>query len=120
MKTDAQRIAAYNARMLSTLVDPTLSAVNTMAVANFSAYATDWYPKQQVLRGILDAAGIATPQYFAYEAFAGEVYHVSKVAGHGTSAVLMATALIAKYVAMFLVAATLKKICLDCFTITVP
>jgi hypothetical protein len=43
MKTDAQRIAHYNARMLSSLVDPTLSAVNTMAVENFSAYATDFY-----------------------------------------------------------------------------
>jgi hypothetical protein len=119
MKTDAQRIAAYNARMLSTLVDPTLSAVNTMAVANFGAYATDFYPKQQQLRGILDAAGIATSQYFGYEAFNGEIYHVSKVSS-GASAVVMATALVAKYVSMFLVAATLKKICLDLYTITVP
>jgi len=119
MRTDAQRIAAYNARMLSSLLDPTLSAVNAMAVANFGAYATNWYPKQQVLRGILDAAGIATSQYFGYEAFAGEIFHVSLVSS-GASAVVMATALVAKYVSSFLVAATLKKICLDCFTITVP
>jgi len=119
MKTDAQRIAAYNARMLSSLIDPTLSAVNTMAVANFGAYATNWYPKQQTLRGILDAAGIATAQYFGYEAFAGEMYHVSKVSS-GASAVITGTALVAKYVSMFLVAATLKKIALDCFTITIP
>jgi hypothetical protein len=119
MRTDAQRIAAYNARMLSSLIDPTLSAVNTMAVANFGAYATDWYPKQQTLRNLLDAAGIATPQYFGYEAFAGEMYHVSKVSS-GASAVIMGSALVAKYVAMFLLAATLKKIALDCFTITIP
>jgi len=119
MKTDAQRIAAYNARMLSSLIDPTLSAVVTMATANFGAYASDFYPKQQQLRGILDAAGIPTPQYFGYEAFNGEMYHISKVAS-GASAVTMATALIAKYVAMFLVEATLKQICLDIYTITVP
>jgi hypothetical protein len=106
--------------MLSSLVDPSIAAKQSLAVANFGAYATDWYPKQQTLRGILDAAGIATSQYFGYEAFAGEMYHVSKVAGHGASAVIMGSALVAKYVAMFLVAATLKKIALDCFTITIP
>jgi hypothetical protein len=119
MRTDAQRIAAYNARMLSSLVDPSIAAKQSLAVANFGAYATNWYPKQQTLRGILDAAGIATPQYFGYEAFAGEMYHVSKVSS-GASAVIMGSALVAKYVAMFLVAATLKKIALDCFTITIP
>jgi hypothetical protein len=119
MRTDAQRIAAYNARMLSSLVDPTLSAVNTMACDNFATYATDFYAAQQQLRVLLDGWGIATPQYFAYEAFNGEMYHLSKVAS-GPSAVLMATALVAKYVSMFLVAANLKAICLDIYSITVP
>jgi hypothetical protein len=32
----------------------------------------------------------------------------------------MATALVAKYVSMFLVAANLKAICLDIYSITVP
>lgn len=119
MRTDAQRIAAYNARMLSTLVDPALAAVNTMAVANFGAYATDFYAKQGVLRGILNGLGIPTAQYFAYEAFNGELYHVSKVAT-GASAVATATALVTKYTAMFLVAANLKKIANDVYTIVVP
>jgi hypothetical protein len=119
MKTDSQRIAAYNAKMLSTLIDPTLSAVNTMAVANFGAYATAFYPKQQQLRVILNEAGIATPQYFAYEAFNGEMFHLSRVAS-GASAVLMATALVAKYVSMFYTAAVLKEIALAIYSITVP
>jgi hypothetical protein len=119
MRTDAQRIAAFNARMLSSLVDPTYSAVQTMAVANFAAYATDFYLKQQQLRTLLNGWGIATSQYFAYEAFHGEIYHLAKVAS-GPSAVLMATALVAKYVSMFLVAANLKAICLDIYSITVP
>lgn len=119
MRTDAQRIASFNARMLSTLVDPVLAAVNAMAVQNYTAYVTPYYVAQQTCRGILDEAGIATPQYFGYEAFLGEMYHVSKVSS-GASAVIMGTALVAKYVSMFLVAATLKKIALDCFTITIP
>jgi hypothetical protein len=119
MRTDAQRIAAYNARMLSSLVDPTIAAKQALAVAGFGAYATDFYPKQQQLRVLLDGWGISTPAYFGYEAFNGEMYHLSKVAS-GPSAVLMATALVAKYVSMFLVAANLKAICLDIYSITVP
>lgn len=119
MKTDAQRTAAYNCRMLSSLLDPTLSAVATMAVANYGAYATDFYPKQQQLRVILDAAGIATSQYFAYEAYNGELYHVSKTAS-GASAIIMATALHAKYVSYFLATATLKSIANVIYSIVIP
>lgn len=119
MRTDAQRIAKFNARMQSSLVDPTLSAIQAMAVGNFAAYATDFYAKQQQLRALLDGWGISTPAYFGYEAFNGEMYHLSKVAS-GPSAVIMATALVAKYVSMFLVAANLKAIALDIYSITVP
>jgi hypothetical protein len=119
MRTDAQRIDAFNRRMLSSLIDPTLSAVQTMAVANYAASATAMYAKQQQLRTLLNGWGIASPQYFAYEAFHGEMFHLSRVAS-GPSAVLMATALVAKYVSMFLVAANLKAICLDLYSITVP
>ena len=119
MRTDAQRIAAFSARMLSSLIDPTLSAVATMAIANYAAYATDFYPKQQATRAILDAAGIATSQYFGYEAYSNELYHVTKVAS-GASAIIMATALHAKYVSYFLATATLKAIALTVYTIVIP
>lgn len=119
MKTDAQRIAAYNARMLSTLVDPALTAVNTMAVANFAAYATDFYPKQMQLRALLDSYGISGLLYAQYEAFHGELYHISKVYS-GASAVAAASALVVKYTAYFLVAANLKEIALDIYSIVVP
>lgn len=119
MRTDAQRNAAYNARMLSSLVDPTLSAVQTMAVANFSAYSTSFYAKQVQLRALMDGWGIAPSQYFGYEAFNGEMYHLSRVAS-GASAVVAATALVAKYVSMFLVVANLKEIAEDIYSIIVP
>ncbi len=119
MKTDAQRIAAYNARMLSSLVDPTLSAVQTMAAANFAAYSTDFYALQVQLRALLDGFGISTAAYFGYEAFNGEMYHLSK-ASSGASAVLVATALVAKYTSYFLSAANLKTIALQLYNIVVP
>jgi hypothetical protein len=119
MKTTAQRIAHYNDRMLSSLLDPTLSAIQAMAVANFAAYANDFVPKQQQLRAILDDAGISTTKYALYEAFHGEIYHISKVAS-GDSAVVMASAMVVKYTTFGGVAATLKKIAFDIYTITVP
>jgi len=119
MRTDAQRNAAYNARMQSSLVDPTLSAIQAMAVANFSAYSTNFYTKQVQLRALMDGWGISTSAYFGYEAFNGEMYHLAKTAS-GASAVLVATALVAKYVSMFLVAANLKEIAEDLYSIIVP
>ena len=119
MKTDAQRIAAFNARMLSSLVDPVLSARQATAVANFGTYVSDFYTKQQALRALMNGWGISTSAYFGYEAFNGEMYHLSKTAS-GPSAVLVATALVAKYVSMFLVAANLKEIALTIYSITVP
>jgi hypothetical protein len=65
--------------MLSSLVDPTLSAVNTLACANFGTYITEFYPNQEAMRTLLSAAGIHPVKYGAYEAYNGELYHLSKV-----------------------------------------
>lgn len=78
MKTTAQRIDAYNRRMLSSLVDPVLSAVQATQSANFAAYADDFVPQQQALRAVLNDEGIGVYQIAAYEAFHGEVYAASK------------------------------------------
>lgn len=119
MRTDAQRIAAYNARGQSSLIDPTLSAKQVQQQANYTTYINDFYGKQQQLRALMDGWGIATALYFGYEAFNGEMYHLSKVAS-GPSAVIVATALVAKYVSAFYVAANLKEIALTLYSITVP
>lgn len=96
MKTDAQRIARYNARMQSSLIDPSLSQINTLAKANFATYENDFYPLQVQLRVLLDGYGIPTTDYAAYEAYHGELYHLNKVAA-GASAIVMATILVTKY-----------------------
>ncbi|HUX29549.1 MAG TPA: hypothetical protein VMV78_02850 [Thiobacillus sp.] len=77
MRTTAQRIAHYNARMLSSLVDPVLSAVSALAQANYATYVNVFVPKQEALRVILNDEGVAVTDFAAYEAFHGELYALS-------------------------------------------
>jgi len=97
MRTAQQRIAKYNARMLSSLIDPTLSAMQALQAANFSAYELDFYPKQVAFRAVLATYSMPTPQIAAYEAFHGELYHLSKVTD-GIMLTAAVTVLVAKWV----------------------
>jgi len=123
MRTAAQRIAKYNARMLSTLLDPTLAAVNAQAVTNYNLYVQDFYPKQVQMRTILDSFSMPTPMIAGFEAFFGELYHVSKVA---TGDILTAAAavLVTKWSDTAHLgagnASVLKAVALGVFGITVP
>ena len=78
MRSTAQRIAAYNARMQSSLIDPTLSAKAALQQANFEAYANDFVAKQVQLRAILNDEDVKVIEVGAYEAFHGELYQLSK------------------------------------------
>jgi len=122
MRTAAQRIAAYNARMLSSLIDPVLSAVNTQQQANFADYASDFVPKQDQLHAILNGLGVAHVYWFAYEAFHNELYHLNKHFS-GAAAIAYATTLAAKYVDPAfgtLVLANLQTIANDIYGIVIP
>ena len=63
MRTTAQRIAAYNARALSSLWDPVLSAVSSLAQANYAAYVNVFVPNQVALRAILNDEGVQAVSY---------------------------------------------------------
>ena len=78
MRTDAQRIARYNARMSASLLDPVRLAVITAQKAHFAAYATEWVPIQEALNTLLSNIGIPIFRFAAYTAFAGEIYHLTK------------------------------------------
>ena len=122
MRTAAQRVAAYNARMLSSLVDPTLSAVQAQQLANFSAYATAFVPLQEQLHAILDGLGVAHIYWSGYEAYFAELYHIATHYA-GAAAIAYADTLQDKYVdAAYgaLVLANLKTIAEDIFSIVVP
>jgi len=123
MRTAAQRIAKYNARMVSSQLDPVRAALQTQQQANYAAYAVDFIPKQQQLRAILDAQGIDVAQYVFYEAYMGEIYHISKVSS-GASAIVAATAVQGRWAHASRLgagaAAALKGIAQDIFNITIP
>jgi hypothetical protein len=96
MKTEAQRRAHYEARMLTTLIDPTLSATSAKQAENYAAYLLDFYPNQVQMRTLLSAAGILPMRFGAYEAFHGELYHLYRVCT-GDSLVNAAVILIDKW-----------------------
>lgn len=122
MRTASQRIAKYEARMLSTQIDPVLSAVNLQQISNFTSYVQDFYPNQLQLRVILNALPIPTDKFAAFEAFHGELYHLSKVA-QGLALQTAASALYGKWVLTAFLgpthAATLSKIALDIYAIVI-
>lgn len=96
MKTASQRITKYEARMVSSLLDPVIAAVNAKAVVNFTAYVVDFYPNQVALRALLNAAGILPAVMGGYEAFHGELYHLAKTCA-GPSLVAASDILVAKW-----------------------
>lgn len=96
MRTDQQRSAKYLARMVSTNIDPVIAAVNQKAAANFTTYIMEFWPNQQTLRGLLNDAGLTTIEFGAYEAYHGELYHLTKVTA-GATLLIMAQALIDKW-----------------------
>lgn len=96
MKTDVTRIAHYNARMQSSLIDPTLTAVNSLAQTNYASYLGIFYPKQVAVSAILDTNAVPNYQRGWYQACAGQMYHQSRVAT-GDALVFEFTALADKW-----------------------
>jgi hypothetical protein len=123
MRTAAQRIAKYQARMVSTQLDPVRTALQAQQQANYLAYATEFVPMQQQLRALLNAHSIDTAQFVFYEAYMGELYHVYKTAA-GSSAVIAATAIECRWAHASRLgvgaAAFLKTIAVDLFNIIIP
>jgi len=119
MRSAVQRIDAYNARMQSSQIDPTLTAMNALQMANYAAYVAEWYPLQVTLRGWLDAQGFSGTVAFQYEALAGECYSVYR-RFTGPAAVAEGTILNAKYLAMGLAALDMSSMELAVFGWIIP
>lgn len=119
MVSAAIRIAHYNNRMSSSLLDPVFTAVADMAKAHYLVHAIDITQRQIDTVAILDTDGILGAFRFLYLAYSNQLYHLCKVYS-GTPLVSEATTLCTKYTAQFLAAATLKKIAHDVYAITIP
>lgn len=115
----AIRIAKFNARMQSSLIDPVLANVQAIAQANYTVHALDITQKQIDTVAVLDIDDIGAAFRFLYIAFSNKLYHLSKFYS-GTA--LVNEALIAHdyFVALGLATATAKKIALNVYTITIP
>lgn len=118
-RTAAQRIDNWNARMTSTQLDPTISAVNTIQKANFSAYVNDWTAKQEAVHTYLDGEGALPAEYFNYNAFAGEMYHIEQHFA-GPAAIAAGADMVLKYTGMGCTAVRLKAIASTVFNIVIP
>lgn len=119
MRSAAQRIAAYDARMQSSQIDPALTAVNVQQMANHAAHVGAFYPKQLLLRDYFNAQGISGPLAFQYEAFNAEMYHASR-SFDGPALIAEGVVLKAKYQALGLDALALSAICLQVWGVIVP
>ena len=119
MRSAAQRIAAYDARMQSSQIDPTLTAMNALQMANYAGYVADWYPLQVNLRAWMDALPVAPVNAFIWEACAGEGYAIYRRFSGG-SALAQAVTLKAKYVSLGLNGANVSAMMLAVFGWVVP
>lgn len=118
MRTALERITAYDARMQSSTVDPSLVAVNAQQMANHAEHVAFFYPFQLALRDWMNANGYSGNQAFAMEAFNGECYAIKR-RFEGPAAVAQATVLVAKYTATGQVALDLKAVALQVWGWTV-
>jgi hypothetical protein len=123
MRTAAQRIAKYNARMVSSQLDPVRAALVADQQANFLAYANEFVPYQQKLRVELAALGLDPAQFIFYEAWNGEMYHAFKTTS-GASLIKAVGAINGRWAhASRLgvgVAATLKALALAVWDVVLP
>jgi hypothetical protein len=119
MRSAVQRIAAYDARMQSSQIDPVLTAVNAQQMANHAAHVGIFYPKQVLLRDFLNLNGFTGPVAFKYEALNGEMYHAS-ISFAGPALIAEGVILKSKYLALGLVALDISAMQLAVWNIIVP
>lgn len=118
MRSAAQRIDAYNARMVSSLVDPVLTAMETQQQANFAAYVSDYFPYQVALRAWLDSQTLYGSDAFQFEAFNNELYSAHRRFS-GAAEIAMFTVLVDKYEDWGLTRADLIAVCLNVYGVIV-
>lgn len=119
MRSAIQRRRAFDSRMQSSLIDPSLTAVNARQMTAHAAHVLAWYPKQTVLRDILNTRAITGPDAFQFESFAAELYRVSRRFA-GPARVAAAGLLVDKYLALGLAVDPLTDIAEALYGVDVP
>lgn len=120
MRTDAQRIAKYIAKTAATQVGLKVAARLTGMKSSYAAVANSIVPIETQVQAILNALGAQTTQYPFYYNFARELWSAQNRGVSGASLTAKAVLLYPRYVGYGLTGATLKKIALDVFGVTIP
>jgi hypothetical protein len=105
--------------MQSSQIDPALAAVNARQKAKFAASVGASYPKQVLLRDILNTRGLTGPTAFKYEAYAAELFGVARRFA-GPARVAAAGHLVDKYLALGLAVDPLTDIAEALYGVDVP
>ena len=119
MRTEADRIGAYDAKTAAPTVGLKIAAQLSGMKTNFDAAITSMVPIMQQIQGILNAAAIPTIRYPFYLAFGRELWKLESKGINGDTLTLMAQSLHDKWEANGLATATLVTIADTVFTITV-
>lgn len=115
MKSVAARRRAYLDRMQASQINPSLVSRNALQKSAYATSVGDFYPKQVILRDLMDGWGIAGPVAFQFEAFNAECYGVSRRFA-GPAAVAQFTALVTKYEALGLDVDRLVSVAESCWS----
>jgi len=119
MRTEVDRIGAYDAKTAATTVGLKVAAQLSGMKSNFAAAITSLVPIMQQVQGILNAAAVPTIRYPFYYAYAREIWAAENRGINGDALVLMAQSLHDKWEANGLATATLITIADSVFSITV-
>jgi len=115
MRTDAERIAAYNSKSTPTTVALIVTAQLPGMKAGFASLAGDIVAKETAIQAQLNALGLPTIQYPFYLNFGRELWSLGKRGISGTTLITMAQSLVDKYTRYGLIGDILKAIALEIF-----
>lgn len=121
MKDDAKRIASYIAKTTPTTVGLKVAARLSGMKSQFGTTVGTFVDNDVATQGILNDAGIKSIQFPKYYAFTREMGHLVHTGITGAALLAGAVVLHAEYVTGYELAdATIKKIALDVFSVTIP
>lgn len=119
MRTDADRIAAYDAKVVPTTVSLKIAARLSGMKSDFAVFANDFVAKQLLVNAALATDATIFPiEYGAFQAYASQLWKLTKTTANpalDAIAQIVAT----KWQTDGLNVAMTVKIALDVFTITV-
>jgi len=121
MRDDTQRQAKYNAKTVAATVGLKVAAELADMKSAFAAACAAFVAKEIAVQGVLNGEGdVPTIQYPFYINYGREIFGLEQRGITGPTQLAMAVSLTVKYESYGLDAATLRKIALDVFTLTIP